>query len=149
MNASRCKLLLLAALLALPFVLASVLFALGWRPPASVNHGTLVSPPLAAPERENWLGGWSLVLLHSPPCGLECAARLDELRRLRISLAAAAPRTRVVPFSPRPGEFGGWPAGSVVVVDPGGRAMLRYPPGADASGMRADLERLLKYARTA
>jgi hypothetical protein len=33
-----------------------------------------------------------------------------------------------------------------VIVDPNGLAMMRYAPGADAKGIRADLERLLKYS---
>lgn len=149
MNAGRCKLVLLAAAMAAPFVVGSALHAAGWRPPGTVNRGQLIAPPVAAPAWAGWQGRWSLVLVHTPPCGEGCAARLDELRRLRASLARDAERTQLLALAPRPGELGGAPPGSVVVVDPAGRAMLRYAPGADAGGMRADLERLLKYARGA
>lgn len=48
-----------------------------------------------------------------------------------------------------PHGLGRLPSGSVVLVDPNGLAMMRYPPGADPRGMRADLERLLKYSWSA
>jgi hypothetical protein len=34
----------------------------------------------------------------------------------------------------------------VIIVDPEGRAMMRYAPGAELKGIRADLERLLKFS---
>jgi hypothetical protein len=148
MSTPRRTLLLIVAVLALPFVLASALYLSGWRPAGTVNHGRLITPPQAVPAWEGWQGKWSLAFIHEAPCDRPCFARLDELRRLRLSLAKEAERTQVVPLRKRPGGLPDLPDGSVVLVDPNGLAMLRYGPGADAKGMRADLERLLKYSWT-
>ena len=34
----------------------------------------------------------------------------------------------------------------LLLVDPAGKLMMRYAPGAEPKGIRADLERLLKYS---
>lgn len=148
MNAARRTLILVVAVLALPFVVGTGLYLSGWRPAGTVNHGLLITPPVPAPPGSGWQGKWSLALLQEAPCDAACAARLDELRRLRLSLARDAERTQVIPLRSRPAALHGLPDGSVVLVDPNGLAMLRYAPGADARGIRADLERLLKYSWT-
>jgi hypothetical protein len=42
--------LLVTALLALPFVVAFALYWFEWRPAKLANHGELVEPPIALPE---------------------------------------------------------------------------------------------------
>lgn len=148
MNPARRTLALIVSLLAMPFVIASGLYLSGWRPAGTVNHGLLITPPVAVPAWEGWHGKWSLAFIHEAPCDRPCFARLDELKRLRLSLAKEAERTQVVPLKVRPGNLPGLPDGSVVLVDPSGLAMLRYGPSTDAKDMRADLERLLKYSWT-
>lgn len=156
-------------LLLLPFAVASGLYLSGWRPARTGNHGLLIEPPVAlavsGARPGQWTGKWSLVLLHDAPCGEACRLRLDELRRLRVALGREMARTRLVwlgmgiapEAAAMPGrmpdlttldgvaaEFSRLPPGSLLVVDPQGRAMLRYPPGAPLAGVRSDLERLLK-----
>lgn len=148
MNPGRRTLALIVAVLAMPFVMGTGLYLSGWRPEGTVNHGRLISPPLAAPAWEGWRGKWSIAFIHEAPCDRPCFARLDELRRLRLSFAKEAGRTQIVPLRKRPAGLPDLPDGSVILIDPNGLAMLRYAPGADAKDMRADLERLLKYSWT-
>ena len=90
---------LLAGLFLLPLVLAfCTYYGSSWRPPGSVNHGVLVSPPrampaaslapLAGPEAPGALlrGRWSLVYLGGGECGPECARALAVMRDARLAL---------------------------------------------------------------
>jgi hypothetical protein len=52
-------------------------------------------------------------------------------------LHAGLPRLQPAPGEPRDGV-------PVYVIDPNGFVILRYPPGFDPSGLRADLAKLLK-----
>lgn len=145
-TAGRRALLLMIGLSLLPIVVGAGLYYFGWRPDRTGNHGTLIAPPVAA-GIDTVRGRWSLVLLGTDPCDGACAARLDELRRVRVSLAKEMHRTRHL-FAPPPAALADLPAGTVIIVDPDGRAMMRYAPGAEAKDLRADLERLLKYSWT-
>lgn len=166
----RWTLSLIFLFLALPFAAGTALYLSGWRPGNTANHGVLITPPATLATPGEWEGKWSLLLVHDAPCGMPCAERLDELRRVRISLGQQMGRTRLVWMGKAIGaeaadvkilvpelaavdgashHLGTLPPGSVVLVDPNGLAMMRYPPGADPSGMRADLERLLKYVWSA
>lgn len=146
MSTGRHTLALIVAVLAMPFVLGGGLYLAGWRPEGTVNHGLLITPPQPAPTWEGWRGKWSLAFVHVSTCDQACFARLDELRRLRLSFGNEAERTQVVPLRHAPGGLADLPDGSVILIDPNGLAMLRYIPGAAVRDMRADLERLMKYS---
>lgn len=168
---SRWTLFLVFAFLALPFVTGTVLYLSGWRPEGTVNKGVLITPPATLASPGEWQGKWSVLLIHDGPCGAPCADKLDELRRVRLSLGQQMGRTRLVwmgdaitdeaadlkaampdlaTLDRRPhSNLEKLAPGSVVLVDPNGLAMMRYPPGADPKGLRADLERLLKYVWSA
>lgn len=163
---SHRTLVWVVSLLALPFIVGLGLHLSGWVPSSTVNHGQLINPPQAIVAPGPWPGKWSLVLLHDAPCGNTCRSRLDELRRLRLSLGRDMEQTQLiwlgVGVAPEvaalqrqipdlaavdaPAEpFSHLPPGSMLLVDPQGNAMLRYAPNAPADGIRADIERLLKY----
>ena len=178
-------LLLVVSLLALPFVIAAGLYFIGWQPARTTNHGHLHSPPpplppgglrsadgQALPTAE--LGGkWLLVLSGSGPCDAACAARIDEMRRIQVSLNKEMARLRRVVLTDHAGDAeltaarqrqpdlviaevpGNWLPGSdpaagyrLHVVDPQGRLIMDYPVDVAAKGVRADLDRLLKFAWT-
>ena len=145
----RRTLALVLALSLLPLAIGGGLFAFGWKPDRTVNHGTLFTPPVpvddvaASPLAET--GRWSLVLLGTGDCDAACTARLDELRRVRTALAKQMHRTRQLRAAAPP-ALAGLPSGTVLIVDPRGTAVLHYPPGAGAPGIRDDLERLLKLS---
>lgn len=166
----RWTLFLIILLVALPFAVGTALYVFGWRPARTVNNGVLITPPDTLASPAEWEGKWSLLLVHDAPCGVPCAQRLDELRRVRLSLGQQMGRTRLVWMGKAVGveaadlkaampdlatmdmgshSLAKLPPGSVVLVDPNGLAMMRYPPGADPRGVRADLERLLKYVWSA
>ncbi|MEI8163496.1 MAG: hypothetical protein WCI19_10205 [Betaproteobacteria bacterium] len=164
---SRLVLLSICALLLLPVLSGGSLYLSGWRPARSINHGALIEPPLPLAGDPAWRGKWSLTLVSDAPCGSPCAARLDELRRVRVALARDMGRTRYVwvgtgvdaearqlaatapdlrTIAGRPPALAGFAAGSIVIVDPHGLAMMAYAPQAPINGIRSDLERLLKLS---
>ncbi len=101
-NRSRTWLLLIAALFAAPLVIAYALFASGWRPSASRNHGFLYAPaqdfrgvqaqtssgePIVWENRER---RWHLLLIAPPACDARCAQMLDTVRRVWVGLGRHA-----------------------------------------------------------
>jgi hypothetical protein len=178
-------LLLVVSLLALPFVIAAGLYFIGWQPARTTNHGHLHSPPQvlppgglrsadgqALPTAE--LGGkWLLILSGNGPCDAACAARIEEMRRIQVSLNKEMSRLRRVVLTDRAGDPelaaarqrqpdlviaeapANWLPGSsdvagyhLHIVDPQGRLIMDYPVDVAAKGVRADLDRLLKFAWT-
>jgi hypothetical protein len=178
-------LLLVVSLLALPFVIAAGLYFIGWQPSRTVHHGHLHNPPPALPSAglraadgqalpTGELGGkWLLVLVGSGPCDAACAGRIDEMRRIQVSLNKEMARLRRVVLTDRAGDAelaaarqrqpdlviaeapANWLPGSsdvagyrLHIVDPQGRLIMDYPVDVAAKGVRADLDRLLKFAWT-
>lgn len=176
---------LVVGLLALPFVIAGGLYLFGWQPARTANHGQLLNPPLPlpagglrAPDGQALatadLGGkWLLLLSGSGPCDADCAARIDEMRRIQVALNKDMGRLRRVVLSDQPSdaEFAAarqrqpdllvatapprWLPGTagkagyrLHIIDPQGRLVMDYPANVAAKGVRADLERLLKFAWT-
>lgn len=101
-NRSRFRLLLIAAIFAAPLVVAYALFASGWRPQASRNHGFLYAPaqdfrqvrartangdPIVWENRER---RWHLLLVAPPACDARCADMLDTVRRVWVGLGRHA-----------------------------------------------------------
>lgn len=140
-SSAQRTLLLILALSLLPIGIGAGLYFLGWHSEKTSNHGTLITPPVEVGS-EGLKGKWSLVLVDAAGN----AERLDELRRVRVVLAKEWKRTQHLHLDARPAALADLPAGTVLIVDPNGMAMMRYLPAADAKGIRADLERLLKYS---
>lgn len=135
----RRALLLMLTLSLLPIAVGAGLHFFGWRPAQTANHGTLIAPPVAVDVGQA-KGRWALVLVGGD------AGHLDGLRRVRAALAKEWKRTEHLRLEAAPAGLGDLPPGSVIIVDPEGRAMMHYAPGAELKGIRADLERLLKYS---
>lgn len=98
-RAGRRTALLVAALLVLPFALATLLWGSGWQPSGRVNHGELLlrdDLPLrqltpghlqpAATARPLLDGRWALVLAVPGECGANCATQLHLARQVQVSL---------------------------------------------------------------
>jgi cytochrome oxidase Cu insertion factor (SCO1/SenC/PrrC family) len=178
-NRKRLGLVLIIALFATPIVIAYVLNAFGWRPSGMKNYGTLIEPAqdltaarfvlddgkLLAWKDDEW--SWTLVALAGPDCAAKCVARIDELRRARLTLNQVAYRVRVVEvgvdLAPdalaklkpllhandvdgKLAAFRPTQADDVaaLLIDPHGFLVLSYPPGYDANLLRKDLARLVK-----
>lgn len=169
----RRLVVLLVLLFALPFAVGGGLYALQWRPAAGAPHGELVSGLPALPLT----GRWTLAVLAND-CAQRCRERLELTRRIHVALGKQMPRVRrvlLVGAAERDATEAtlraSWPdlvvASSddaawraelaavppdetrLVVLDPEGRPVLRYPGPADAAtgrGALRDLERLLKLS---
>jgi hypothetical protein len=168
----RLMLALIVGLLALPFIIGAALYFGGWQPPRISHHGHLISPPRqlsgqmlrsAAKNGQKWI----FMVRVAGPCDSKCLTRLDEIRRIHVALYKNMSRvSRAVltdqPDDPAllalshsqpdllllaapPGELADI-ADTLLLVDPQGQLVITYPADASPQGMRADLERLLKYA---
>jgi len=105
---SRLQLVLVLLVFAVPIVAAFALRALGWRPDAERNYGTLVEPALdyrghvastvdGTPVDWNTAAGTFHVVVPMPPdCGAPCIELVDSLERLWRGLAKRAPRVRML-----------------------------------------------------
>lgn len=167
----RGMLLLIVGLLMLPFIIGGALYVSGWQPARTVHHGHLLNPPRALPEAvlrasEDLRGKWLLLLEVRGACTAECAGRLDEMRRIQVALYKNMGRLRRVVLTDRPDDpqlaalrqaqpdllvIAAPSTGSadpLLLADPQGQVIMTYPPDATAQGVRADLERLLKFAWT-
>ena len=178
-NRKRFGLVLIVLLFAAPIAIAYVLNAFGWRPSGMRNYGTLIEPPqdltaarfvLDDGKPLEWKDAeWSftLIALPGPDCAAKCLARIDELRRARLTLNQNAYRVRVVvldanlpasalePMKPverardadeklsayRPAKNDDVAA---LLVDPHGFLILSYPAGYDGNLLKKDLARLIK-----
>ncbi|MEO8460922.1 MAG: hypothetical protein ABI451_10355 [Dokdonella sp.] len=179
-NRRRFGLIAVFLLFFLPVVGSYVLFLNGWRPGHLRNYGELVSPAQALSDltlnyadgtRFDWKDPdherWTLLGLTGPDCATQCLAKLDELRRVRLSLAQKIDKLRVVvvdaTLTPaqmdslqplllvrdsdlhlsalRPSQPD---QVSAALVDPEGYLALRYAAGYDGNGLRKDISRLLR-----
>lgn len=170
----RLMLALIVGLLALPFIIGAGLYFGGWQPSRIGHHGHLLNPPRHLPEQILRSTGknaekWKLVLHVSGTCAAECSNRLDEMRRIHVALyknmgrlsravltdqpddpallALHASQPDLMVLTASPAELAGI-TDPVLLIDPQGQVIMTYPPDASPQGMRADLDRLLKYAWT-
>ena len=98
LNPARRAILLVTALLAMPFIVAFGLYWFEWRPATLGNHGELIQPTLALPESGLLLadgrplpgaelrGKWTLLLISKGPCDTRCQAHLQQMRQVQVSL---------------------------------------------------------------
>lgn len=168
----RLTLALIVGLLALPFVIAAALYFGGWHPARVTQHGQLINPPRPLPAEilrstKKNAEKWQLVLHVRGPCAAECLRRLDEMRRVHVALyknmgrlgralltehaddpalpGVRASQPDLLLLSAPPGTLADI-ADPLLLVDPQGRIIMTYAPDASPQGLRADLDRLLKYA---
>jgi hypothetical protein len=121
-------------------------------------------------------GKWFLVMADGADCDARCERKIWQLRQLRTMQGKEMERVERVwlvddrrepaarlhePFAgtwvvrqPDPALLGALPLPSggelrdhIWLVDPLGNLILRYPPDADATRIRKDMTRLLKYSR--
>jgi hypothetical protein len=118
-------------------------------------------------------GRWLMVLALPGGCEASCRARLDEMRRIRVALyrdmsrvarlvladpgdpvlqaaARAEPDLLVArgagPWLDLSAADGAEAAPRLYLVDPLGQLVMRYPARPEPAGVKADLERLLKFS---
>lgn len=172
----RRALLLTLAIFLMPILIGGGLHLAGWRPDTTANYGELIPPralPLSALGNDVMTqaqGKWLLLIAGGDACAAACVALIEQTRAIQVSLNRDMGRLRriVLVASPTPelaelrtrqpdllvaNPAADWRDGPTTggrprlfVVDPAGNLMMQYAPGADPKGVRADLERLLKYS---
>lgn len=129
-----------------------------------------------APAVPTLRGKWFLVMADGAACDARCEHKIWQLRQLRTMQGKEMERVERVwlvddrgepavrlhePFAgtwvvrqPDPALLAALPLAKgaelrdhIWLVDPLGNLMMRYPPDADASRIRRDMTRLLKYSR--
>lgn len=125
---------------------------------------------LAADVRARVAGKWVLLIVGDAPCAAACIRLAEQSRAIRVSLnrdmgrlarlvLSDTPTVALTELQARQPDLlvapppAAWlPAlqpghqHRFFVLDPAGNLMMQYAPEAEASGVRADLERLLKHA---
>ena len=155
MNKGQRTLLAVAALFFAPVLAAIFLNSQwsDWKPSSTRNYGELLKPAVQLPEGlrpvEAEIGQWALVHFYREDCG-ECEELNEALGRVRESLGrhqeklyAGAQRINSWPDALPELDQAHW----LYVVDPNGFLVLHYERDADLSGIRKDLDRLLKYSK--
>lgn len=176
---------LIVSLLALPFAIAAGLYFGGWKPARTNHHGQLLQPPPAVPASglfgadgkplatDQLLGKWTLLISINGSCEAQCASRIDEMRRIQVSLNKEMGRLRRATLSATPNDPELVAAGRrqpdlillgapenwldknestapyrLHIIDPMGQRIMDYPAETSGKEIRADLERLLKFTWT-
>lgn len=105
-SGARRKILLLAALFALPVVVSYALYFSGWRPASFGNHGELVQParPIAdvtltlldgkAIRFGELRGKWTLIAFSAAECGSPCERNLVKIRQVIAAQGKEAERVQ-------------------------------------------------------
>ncbi len=167
----RGMLLLIVGLLMLPFVIGGGLYFSGWHPTRASIHGTLLEPSRPLPDdllrsTTKMRGKWILFVNVRGSCTSACITRIDEIRRIHVALYKNMDRLRRVIISDRPDDpalltlvrsqpdllLAAAPSQAptetgdpVLLADPQGQLIMTFPNGTSAQGIRADIERLLKF----
>lgn len=94
---NRIKLLLVVALFVAPVAVAMYMYYSGWRPSATMNHGTLVQPARPAPnvsfsdnkntsyDQHVFEQRWNLVVAVNGTCNESCKKNLYAIRQIQIA----------------------------------------------------------------
>ena len=155
MNKGQRTLLAVAALFFAPVLAAIFLNSQwsDWSPSSARNYGKLLEPAVQLPAdlrpEDAAAGQWALIHFYREDCG-GCTELKESLGRVRESLGrhqerlyAGAQQVANWPDSLPTLDEAHW----LYVVDPNGFLVLHYEQGADLSGIRKDLDRLLKYSK--
>lgn len=97
-KANRRILLILLFLFVFPAIISFVMYATGWRPSITVNHGELVLPVRPVADREmqsidgksfnilDLRGKWSMIYFDSSSCPETCMSQLYFMRQTHLSV---------------------------------------------------------------
>ncbi|MCD7097778.1 hypothetical protein [Stenotrophomonas sp. MMGLT7] len=135
-------------------------------PPADLR---MLAPRLADGGAYAWEPAariWRIALAPSPDCAADCRALAGDLDKVRQLLGHRADHVHLLWIGTPPADLAALPAlhalqpdpallavlpraadpagTPVYVIDPNGFVILRYAPGFDPAGLRADLAKLLK-----
>lgn len=145
-----------------------------WQPSATKNYGELIMPvvPLGEvfneldeqrPAEPDELPPWRLVWPRAGSCDASCQAQIDVLARIKQTLGRHQDKLQILVTDAQAAGGGADAALSQTVrtafrtrelnadglylVDPLGNAMMFYAPEPDATGLRKDLDRLIRHSK--
>ncbi len=140
---ARFNLILVCAAFVLPLGIAVWLYATGWRPAATGNHGELVDPPLllaelalqdhgghALPPELLADGSWTLLVVGSGACDVVCRSSLLDSRQVRLALGKDRLRVRRLLLVDQPPDSG-------LVSEHPDLTVARLPAGSRLTGPAA------------
>jgi len=96
-KSNRRTLLVLLLLFVFPAIVSITMFATGWRPASTVNHGELIIPVRPVADREMQAidgkpvkiselhGKWTMVYFDSSSCTEACMSQLHFMRQIHLS----------------------------------------------------------------
>lgn len=97
-------LLLVGALLILPFAIGGGLYVWGWRPAKATSHGELLAPPRPVPAlvdatgkpvaKADFDGHWTIIVAGSGPCEAACQQWIASTRQVHVALYKQMPRVQ-------------------------------------------------------
>ena len=106
-------LLLVVALLILPFAIGGGLYAWGWRPAKATSHGELLTAPRPLPAltdtagkpvgKAAFDGHWTLIVAGSGPCNAACRHWIVATRQVHVALYKQMPRVSRAWLTNQPG----------------------------------------------
>ena len=149
----RRRLLIVAAVFLVPFLVAIMLHSVGWRPGEQVNRGTLLAPPVLLPPLEATRLGvraqppasnaWTVIIVSTDGCASACQRALEDTRRVLDLLGRDRDRVRRVLLATERLDASPLDAhADVVAVDasaPGDSAVrAAFPEAADGAVYVAD-----------
>ncbi|MRR10190.1 hypothetical protein EG831_09000 [bacterium] len=139
-------------------------------PPRQLPASGLSAPDGRALGTAELRGRWLMVLAVPGACAADCLARIDETRRIQVALyrnmgrvgrlvlsdasdqpllaaARATPDLLLArPDGPWRDLLADTTTPRLMLLDPLGNLVMRYPPRPEAAGVKRDLERLLKFS---
>ncbi len=164
----RLVLIMIFALFFAPIVAALFLNSRlsDWRPSATKNFGQLIVPvvpigsELPVVDSET-LPPWRLIWPLSGDCEAECRQKVETLARIQQTLGRHRDKLEIWVLNDTSGELDAGAAEKVrsalverdlttqglYLVDPLGNVMMFYPPDSDTTGLRKDLDRLIRHSK--
>lgn len=144
-----------------------------WQPGELKAYGELLKPAVAVPADAPLRDHWHLATVETGQCGRSCMERLTMLRQQHLASGRHQDRLRVMVITtPRAAPALRQQAASIYpeltvltdhagellpllsatgaqlfIVDPTGHIIIRYPDGADPTGIRKDLKQLLTWSK--
>ncbi len=139
-----------------------------WQPTATKNYGELIVPvvPMATempPVTGGLVAPWRLIWRVKGACDVICMERVETLARIHQTLGRHRDKLEILVLGADSGAAAqdvavaekvsaglkarGLTADGLYLIDPLGNAMMYYPVDADTTGLRKDLDRLIRHSK--
>ncbi|MFK7954560.1 MAG: hypothetical protein AB8B96_00565 [Lysobacterales bacterium] len=167
-NRGRWVLIMIFSLFFAPIVAALFLNSRlsDWRPSATKNFGQLIVPVVpigselpSSPADD--LPPWRLIWPVVGSCESACKERIETLARIQQTLGRHRDKLEIWALNDAAGDLDPGTSDKIraalvareltaeglYLVDPLGNVMMFYPPDSDTTGLRKDLDRLIRHSK--